>query len=53
MLSRKKVTSYFNSNDNYLTLENELQVLGCIVGIGIYTLKMADTGNYLKITGGK
>ena len=28
-------------------------VLKCIVGIRIYTLKMADTGNYPRITGDK
>ena len=32
---------------------SELQILECNVDIGIYTLKMADTGNYPRITGGK
>ena len=30
--------------------KNELRVLECIVGIGIYKLKMADTGNDTRIT---
>ena len=30
-----------------------ITITECIVGIGIYTLKMADTGNYPRITGGK
>ena len=33
--------------------KNELWVLESIVGIGMYALKMADTGNYLRITSGK
>ena len=56
MLSRKRLViqpATVYSDTNIQTPENDSRVLECIVGKRIYTFKMADTGNYPRITGDK